>query len=408
MIEVELIKPHTQQREIVELFHQEDTFLLTVICGRQFGKTTIGENIALQVALNESNQNIMWVSPTDQQAKKVYNEVYNSIAGTIILKSKKGSSGQMELVFINGSKIQFRGALSGDNLRGDSLHYLFLDEAAFMSREVVESVLLPSLSVTGKKILILTTPKGKNWIYEYYMKGLSDRERFKSLRYPSTRSPLMNKDLLDMFKQSFTEDMFKQEILAEFVDVGSVFRGIDDLAVLDSIFSPVVNGKYWAGIDVGLVNDATVVSIIDEPGDVVKYYRFVGRDVNELVLELNEIFDNWKFQSIFIEDNNQGLPLYQLLKLKYPELRRFNTNVRTKQEIIDDLIFAVNNKSIKFVNDELLKQELENFKFKQSSTGHLKYLAENGYTDDIVMSIAVARRCWKEKRDIRIEGYGFG
>lgn len=407
MIQVKLIKPHKLQREIVDSFYEESTFLLTVICGRQFGKTTIGENLVLKLGFEDRGCNIMWVSPTDSQAKKVYKEVVDSLMGTPLILSKTGSSGEMQIKLITGTTIYFKSALSGDSLRGDSIHYMILDEAAFMKRDVVEGVLLPSLSVTGKKVLILTTPKGKNWVYDYYLKGLQGSEGFKSLRYSSVDSPLMNDTILKMFKDTFTEGMYKQEILAEFVDVGSVFKEMSLRASLERITAPLQGVKYWAGIDIGLITDATVVSIIDSNNNVVQYYRFVGIDTNDLVRELLKIFKVWNFEHIYIEDNNQGLPIYQLLRPNVSNLSRFNTNSKTKGEIIDSLIFSVNTSEIDFIDDALLVEEFENFKFQQSNTGHIKYLAENGYSDDIVLSVAIAKRCKDDKRDKKIFAVGF-
>lgn len=406
-IEVELIKPHKLQKEIVDAVTNVSTFLLTVICGRQFGKTTISENIALMWALEDSGSNILWVSPTESQSKKVYTETLNSVRDTVLVESYKGSKGEMEIQFINGSKIQFRGALSGDNLRGDSIHYLILDEASFIKRDTVEGVLLPSLSVTGKKVLIITTPKGKNWVYDYYLKGLDGTGGYYSLRFPSTESPLMNTTILQMFKDTFTKDMYRQEILAEFIDVSSVFKDFEQLATLKEESNPVNGKNYWAGIDIGLITDATVISILDDNGDLVKFYRFVGEDTNDLLNEFRKIFNKWNFSHIFIENNNQGLPIFQLLKPEYGNLSQFNTNTKTKREIIDDLIFRINKKEMRFVKEEILLQEFDNFKFQQTSTGHLQYLAENGYSDDIVMATAIANRCWREKRDKEIRGYGF-
>jgi hypothetical protein len=66
-----------------------------------------------------------------------------------VIKSYKTSKGDGEITFHNGSTILFRSAASEDSLRGESVHYLILDEAAFMKRSTVEEILLPMLSVTG-------------------------------------------------------------------------------------------------------------------------------------------------------------------------------------------------------------------------------------------------------------------
>ena len=361
---INLIKPHEKQREIVEACLDKDIFFIVSIIGRQFGKTTIAENMAIYWALNNSNSVVYWVSPTDSQAQKVYKDIVVAIIESGIVKSKKMPKGDTEITFINGSKILFRSAASEDSLRGQSVDYLILDEAAFIKRDTVEQILLPMLNVRGKKALFISTPKGKNYLYDYYLKG-QNTPRWKSLRYSTYDSPLANKELIDVFKETLSPKLFKQEIEAEFVDSSSLFNNLSEVMCLDKLEEPVINeitrpnrrnsetirGKYWAGIDVGLINDATVLSIIDDEGNLVNYYRWEKVEAPELIKNIIDINNKWKFERIMIENNNQGLVLYQELKRKLSNIRDFNTNSKTKPEIINRLVHLFNMKEIKLVKD---------------------------------------------------------
>ena len=158
---INLIKPHEKQKEIVDACLNDDYFFVIAIIGRQFGKTTIAENLAVYWALNYPNSTIYWVSPTDSQSQKVYKEIINAIIESGCIKSKKMPRGDTEIVFKNTSKILFRSAASEDSLRGQSVDYMILDEAAFIKKDTVETILLPMLNVKGKKCLFISTPKGK-------------------------------------------------------------------------------------------------------------------------------------------------------------------------------------------------------------------------------------------------------
>lgn len=387
---LELIKPHQYQKEIIDSCLSDDIFFITAVVGRQFGKTCLAENLAIYWAINNDNVKVMWVSPTDSQAQKVQSEIVNAIIHSGVIHSSKKSRGDIEIRFLNGSVILFRSAASEDSLRGESIHYMIVDEAAFVKRTTVEAILLPMLNVTGRKCLFITTPKGKNYIFDYYQKGLSGDDKWRSHRYSSLDSPLVNDDLIKLFKDVLPPKLFQQEVLAEFVDSSSVFNNVSELTVLEEQNTPIQGEKYFAGVDVGIVTDATVIAILNENGDLVKYYRFVDEEAPEIIEKIKIINKLWKFENITIENNNQGLVLYQELKRELTNITDFNTNSKTKPQIINRLIHLFNTKAIKLVDDDYLRVELESFIFKQGDNGNIKFLADYGFHDDVVMALAIA------------------
>lgn len=305
--------------------------------------------------------------------------------------------GDTEIVFKNNSKILFRSAASEDSLRGQSVDYMILDEAAFIKKDTVETILMPMLNVMGKKCLFISTPKGKNYLYEYFLRG-NKMDKWRSIRYSTYDSPYANQELIDLFKETLPTKLFKQEVEAEFVDSSSIFNNISEVMCLEQLDSPISGQKYWAGIDIGLINDASVLSIIDELGNLVKYYRWENVESPDLIENIIKINDVWHFQKIAIENNNQGLTIYQELKRKLNNIIDVNTNQKTKPEMINRLIHIFNMKSIKIIKDEYLRIELEAFIFKQNNNGNIKFMADNGFHDDCVMSLAIAIWCYENKK----------
>ena len=393
---IELLEPHEKQAEIVNACLDESIFFVVAIIGRQFGKTTIAENLAIYWSLNSSNQIVYWVSPTDSQAQKVYKEIVNAVIESGCIKSKKMPKGDTEIVFTNGSKILFRSAASEDSLRGQSVDYMIMDEAAFIKKDTVETILLPMLNVRGKKCLFISTPKGKNFLYEYFLNG-QKLPKWKSLRYSTYDSPFANEDLINMFKETLAPKLFQQEVEAEFVDSSSIFNNISEVMCLEPIDKPEENERYFAGIDIGFINDASVLAIVNKDGHLVKYYRWDNIEAPELMNEIVELNKKWNFVKMVIENNNQGLTIYQDLKRRMKNIDEFSTNSKTKPEIINRLIHLFNTQEIKLVIDDYLRIELEAFIFKQNVNGNIKFMAETGFHDDCVMALAIARWCYENK-----------
>lgn len=394
---IQLIKPHSKQKDLVKACLDDDIFFIVAVIGRQWGKTTISQNMALYWAINNPKSIIYWVSPTDSQVQKVYKDINNAIIDSKLIKSKKASSGNTEFNFKNGSSIFFKSAASEDSLRGSSVDYMIIDEAAFIKKDTIETILLPMLNVRGKKCLFISTPKGKNYLYDYYRRGLVDN-KWKSFRFSTLDSPFVNSELINMFRNTLPDKLYQQEIEAEFIDSSSVFNNINECMNIDRQLKPINGEIYYVGIDIGLVNDASVLTIINNKGDMVNYFRWVDIESPVLIDKIIELNNIWKFKKIMIENNNQGLPIIQELKRKINNVFEFNTNSKSKPEIINNLIHLFNMKEINIIRDEYLKIELESFIFKQNDNGNIKFMADYGFHDDCVISLAIALYCYNTNK----------
>jgi len=414
-VELVFIKPHQKQKEVIKSLDNPKYQNVVICAGRQSGKSAIVLNYCVKYCNDDAGRKVLWVSPKYSQCKEVYNEILDKFYHPLIVKSHKCGKGEMEIVFSNGSKILFRSAASGDSLRGPTVRgILVIDEMRDIPRDVVDSVLLPMLNTAGKalKVIITSTPAGKsNILYEWWLRGNSDEyPNYISHRWTCYDTPTISPTLLEERKRDTPDAIFRQEYLAEFVDSSSVFDNIDDALVLEPMNEPVP-GTYYMGVDIGLIRDATVCCIIDESGNLVKYYRWVDDlDTNFLIAEINRLNEKWKFKKVMVESNNQGGPVIDLLRNTMSNVVEFNTNSNSKLTIINNLISQFKTGAIKCVNDNLLRDELESFIFIQKDGGYMQFRAGTGH-DDIVMSLAIAIECFLQHkfnpRYLRIYGDDF-
>jgi hypothetical protein len=406
-INVKLFKPHPIQSEIIETLINPDVFFVTCVLGRQTGKSLLINNYAVWYSINNPSSKVLIAGPADSNIQKLYTEIKHALRKTGVIKSAKATKGQTEIVFVNESKILFKSANAEDTLRGESVDVLIVDEAAFVKQETFETILLPFLNVRGKKCLLASTPRGKNWLYDYYIRGNSnDYPKYKSFKCSSYENPYGNKEFLEMLKKTLSPKRYDQEILAEFVDKAALFTNIDDILILIKQESPLPNEKYWAGIDIGLLNDRSVISIINENGDLVNQIVYDKTTTPKLIENIINLNNRWNFRNILIEVNGQGLPIFQTLQTKLNNIEAFTTTSKSKQEIIDDLIYNFNMINFRAVNDTELRIELESFVFIQDAGQQIKYAAISGLHDDRVMSLAIAKRCYKEGKNHGIQFIG--
>ncbi len=390
-MEVTLYSPHSNQKLIHEAINETDTKYFVLDIGRQFGKSILGQNQCVDFMLNKGWSGA-WVSPTYRQAKKVSDEMDSAFKGLF-------NYNRSELIMRtpNGSQLQMFSSERYDNIRGFTFDFLIMDEAAWQDEEAWTSVLRPTILVKGKKVLFLSTPRGKNWFYTLFQLGLTE-DNYKSFRFTSYDNPMIDPKEIDSAKQVLPDHIFRQEYLAEFIDdAGSVFRNIPE-----SIRLGDKSGRLFAGVDLGRADDYTVLTIINEKNDEVFCKRWRHMDWSTIINEVSLVLNEYK-PRVRIESNGAQDAIYEMIlkKITYNKsfVEPFVTTSKSKQTIIEDLIVCFEEKSIGIIGEDFQRHELEIFTYEYNlKTRSIKYSAPIGLHDDYVMSRAIAYNCLKETK----------
>lgn len=287
-------------------------------------------------------------------------------------------------------------------MRGYTLDYLVIDEAAYIKDEVWNTVLRPTVLVRGKKVLFISTPKGRNWFYNIAMRGISDEyPQYKTFFATSFDSPYITAEELEEAKMSLPENVYRQEILAEFLEGGGeVFGNLKLTCVMSNYPQQDTTKKYYAGLDFGRQNDYTVLTILNSEGEVVDFYRERQKSWDIIISEVAAKLKKWK-PVCYAEINGIGDVLYEQLKKQYPSVQPFITSNESKQNLIEDLIMGMNENKLKLPTQELntdLYRELSVFTYEYSPKSRkIKYGSPNGFNDDTVISLALSYHSFKKK-----------
>jgi len=382
--------PHSGQQKIIDGFVINAIKFGVVVSPRQYGKSLLGMNSLFYWLLNNPKSKGAWISPVYKQCRKVFEEITN-VAYEIIVNSNKS---ELTIEFINGSTLQFLSADRGDTIRGFSFHYMVVDEAAFIKQEVFEQAVLPTLTALGKKCLIISTPKGKNWFYNYYLKGSMGGGDFISFRGYTNENPFVDKEFIAECKKSMPTNIFKQEFEAEFIDSGNdVFTNLDKICVIDEWMEPNRNNEYYAGIDTGISNDYSVCTIMDAMGRVVRILRITHEPLESTAKLFADLIGRYRVRTAFVETNGPGHGMFELMKKQQSSVTKWVTTNENKALGIQQLIRGCEELTLELPSRQLLPECYEEFQaytYKQLPTGRLQFNAPNGMHDDIVMSIMFA------------------
>lgn len=389
-MKVTLFKPHSGQKQVIDGFADSDHKFGVVSCGRQFGKSLLGQNLMLYWLLSDKKQKGAWISPIYNQAKKIFQELSDA-GNQLIVHSNKAD---LTMTFVNGSTLQFLSAERYDSIRGYSFNYIVVDEAAFIREEAMNEAIYPTLSAIGKKCLIISTPKSKNWFYTAFLKGLDASGDFVSFRGISTDNPHIDADFIAEQAKSLPTQIFNQEYMAEFSEAtNDVFRGLDNVCILDEWEEPQRNKQYYFGLDTGLSNDYTVCTILDESGRTARILRFNGKSIADAGKTIVTTLRRYNVRGGYCETNSIGQALYELIRGENIKVKGFTTTQESKTTGIRRLMEDIENGVILLPSKKLMAEcydELSAYTYKISANGKLSFSHPNGYYDDIVDSVWLA------------------
>lgn len=378
---VQLYNPHKNQRIIHDSINNESYKYYVLNIGRQFGKSLLAENQCYYWAINEPKSKIAWASPIYKQAKKVFDEMVLAFVNTPVIASSNKQDLVIEL--FNGSMIQFFSTERYDNIRGFTFDYLICDEFAFMEEAAWTEVLRATVLVKGKKVLLISTPKGKNHFYRIHSMETVNPQ-YKSFSMTSYDNPIINPIEIDDARVSLPDHVFRQEYLAEFIEGGV---GLFDKVNYSNQFE--LTTRLYAGIDIGRADDYTVLSITNENGKQVFVDRWRKDTWGNIVNKIVDVLD--KYNPItMVEVNSVGDAVFEQIKNKVNNknnLIPFVTTSKTKQDIIEIASVASQNNEMQLLDVDWLKKEFEIFTYEYNpKTRSIKYSAPNGFHDDGVIA----------------------
>lgn len=398
-------KPHDKQLLIHRSINSENYKYYILNIGRQFGKTMLGINQKLYWCINDPGCNIAWVTPIYKQGKKVFDELEKATAKSGLFNYNRSD---LTVYCSNGSKIQYFSGERPDNIRGNTFDYLIIDEYAFTRSELWTEILSATVLVKGKKVIFISTPKGKNHFYKLTLQPNYDN-RYKYFHFTSFDNPIIDKNDLEERRRNLPDHIFRQEYLAEFIDnVSGLFKNVNDCIYTPDteIKNSLKNQNIYGGLDIGRADDYTVLTLLNSNYEMIFVKRWRHLEWSTIINEVADIIRDFNAK-VKVEVNNQGDVFYEMLQNKiYNYVDPFVTTTASKPIMIEDLAVLFENKEIKILNENYLVDELNAFTYiYNQKTRRVQYGAPQGVHDDSVMSLALAVQSIKDLKNDYFEVY---
>lgn len=388
-------RPFKHQMAVHEVCDKhKSNSVIVVKSRRQVGKSMMLLNELLRTACVRSESTSICVSPSFQQAKKMYDDLKCAVISSCAYRRHNDS--ELEIRLKNGSKILFKSAGSADTLRGftTTKGILVVDEAAFITDEVFYGILLPMTNVYSSNVILCSTPKfKKGFFYDYYQRGLNGEKNIYTIDFCEyDTSMLLSTEQLNEYQRMLPKMQFLNEYMGQFMDANSeVFGDFEDLLIERNTASctGVQFGVDWGS---GTGKDYTAIAIINDSKQMIDIVYFNDKDVKTTIDTIAQLAEKYKPLKITVEKNSIGQIYFDLLKKKLSNYNvvPFVTDNESKNKIINNLQLLIENKAVRLIDDFELKNELAMYQLEQTRTGKTTYNAQKGCHDDLVIATAIA------------------
>jgi hypothetical protein len=363
---------------------------VTACIGRQFGKTVGGARWMLkQVAKGKPGDQVWIVAET----------------GKLLLPARHGMRGtwprdlyEMRLsspetwTMSNGVEVAFRTGQEQGGLRGFGLIALWVDEAAQLSRRAWQEELAATVAHNQAPVLLTSTPYGKNWFYEEWLKGLSgDYPDHASFQYPSIESPYFPQSEWERLKHELPAQVFGQEYGADFIEgAGSVFRNLEERYRGVLLTEPNKSSRYVMAVDLGKHEDWTVITIADtRTRQMVWYDRFNQLDYEFQKTRIKLAWEKWGKPHCVVDSTGIGDAIVDSLHRDKLPCEGFIFTNQSKKEIVQQLMVDFERGNFYLPPVQVFQEELGAFTYELTAARNIRYTAPAGFHDDCVMSLAM-------------------
>ena len=380
-IEIRIPRPFDLQKEIIE----NNSRFKVVCAGRRVGKSTLCKLVTITKLLE--GKRVAYITPEYGLAEKFFEEFMNHIPDALIIKKDKS---RLNSKVKTGGELKFFSGEALERVRSWEFDYLIVDEAAYVPDLENEwmRALRPLLIKTRGGAMFISTPKGKNFFYSIFQKGINQEKDWMSWQFSSYRNPYLPKEELDDLVESMPDANYKQEILAEPGEntanpFGTAAIERNTISTL-STRQPVV-----IAADLARVNDWTVIIGLDEQGTMCYFDRF-QLPWTQTLDRIKALRERFPTPQIVVDATGVGSVILEQLQQEIYNVYGFAFTSVSKPKLIHLLIKAVETDQIRF--NETTAREMAVLEFKYSSSGNLKYEASAGFHDDCIMSIAMANQ----------------
>lgn len=374
----------------------DPTRYVVVPKGRRFGLTTGAKNDLIMGAVKRRYKSALWGDVVNSNIEKYIMRLFVPALKNIPQQYWKWTKNPHTLTIFD-SYIDFRSAERPESWEGFGYDYTFLNEAGIILKNeyLWENAVRPMMwDNPNSRVIFGGTPKIGCRVFKELWDRAQDpaQTTYSGYRLSSFDNPNLPMDLIKDDMKDMSQRAIQQEIYGMFLDDdGVVFRGVEKVALL-SPEEPKIGHMYVMGADIAKLVDYTVLSIYDRTDNhQVCQWRFNGLEYPALRARIKHLSQKYNGALVYLDSTGVGEPTFDDLSREGVPVEPVVFTNETKKQMIEKLSAWIELRRIYMLNLPETIREFKEFTYDISEkTKRIIYSAPVGFTDDIVMSHALA------------------
>jgi len=386
--------------------------------------TKTGKTVGCIIWLHEeallhgrAGDNYWWVAPVYGQARIAFERMLRFLSlaekaedGSLVRLGTrtlyKWTESPMVITLPNGARVWFKTAEKPDNLYGEDVRAVVLDEASRM-REASWHAIRSVLTATKGKLRVIGNVKGRR-NFHYLLARRAEAGEDGMLyelwtAYHAVEAGVLDLAEVESAKRDLPEDVFKELYLGIPSDDGGNPFG---LAHIDAAKMALATTEPFVwGWDLAKSTDYTVGIALDESGAPCRFERWKGV---QWATTSQRILDKAKVYAL-IDSTGVGDPIVEGLNAKASHLHGYHFSSSSKQQLMEGLAWCVQTphpsidgrRMVGIPDRKEMLAEMDVFEWQHTRTG-TRYSAPEGYHDDTVCALALAAAAWRVRMRGRI------
>jgi len=388
MTTIQIPYNYTPREHQLELLSAPQRFKVAV-WHRRAGKSKTALNQQIARALKTKGV-FYYFLPTYRQSKAV---MWDSLVKEHIPLEvvEKINDSELAVYYVNGSIQRFAGCEDIDKHRGINTADVVFDEYAEISEKMWTVIIQPILRENKGTATFIFTPKGLNHAWRLVQLAKENpKEWFVSIKDVND-TKVFTGDELNEIKRNTPIDLFEQEYYVKFIEgAGQFFKRISSNLIEET--EKIEPGHiYQMGVDLAKYQDYTVITLIDlNTFNVLKQERFNQIDWNLQKAKIEALYHKYGKPLIYIDSTGVGDPIYEDLLKRGLRAEAYKFTEQTRKDLLVNLALKLEQGIIRIPDNEILKSELQSFRYELTETGRTKIVVPEGLHDDAAISLALA------------------
>lgn len=320
-----------------------DTRFRVVLAGRRGGKTFLAMREACRFA-SQPNSIVWMLANSRQQIKSLcWTKLKKKLSSLNWIADTNES--ELTIRLVNGSQICLKSAEQGDNLRGESLDAIIIDEFCDIDLEEIWSqIIRPSLSDKKGSALFTGTPKAGNQAARDLYDNHLTKSNWASFTYTTAEGGFVDADEIEQARQDLSPKVFLQEYCATWQNFSGIIFSDFGEHNIQEVRKPVEHEAMYIGMDFNVTPMSAVIGRPTKMG--IEIYDEIYLDNSNTTEMIDEIRNRYPRNPIVVFPDPAGVQRRASAgnntDIKLLEMAGFQTRYHRQHPLVRDRINSGN------------------------------------------------------------------